>query len=163
MELRYFAACPSAGLSDRLVAIARRLEQRMPRHHIWAAAKQSSSLTFGHTTPDTELNAIIKRISQTFGTYRASETNSLCAILCSPLDEQFVRFCFLARCECRPVLRPCHCLDHPRDLGSHQPLLSEYPMTSDAMQTVQLRSSGQRYEKKCPFGLLNVDHGRDSA
>jgi hypothetical protein len=52
--------------------------------------EQRTALAFGHTAPNTELNAIVERVGATFQNYRAMSANNCCLALGGAAYEEFI-------------------------------------------------------------------------
>jgi hypothetical protein len=92
-----------AAASDRRnprVLLACRFKQCPPRDDVRATTQQRSPLPFGHSSPDTELDAIVERVGQAFRLHRAAHADELRAVLRCPLHKQQVR---IGRAACRPT------------------------------------------------------------
>jgi len=68
--------------------------------------EQCSTLTLGHTTPNSELNSVVEGVGTAFGDHRAVSTNHRSLALSGAANEQLVR-----------VGRPAQSLGYPGDTG----------------------------------------------
>ncbi len=70
---------------------ARIRKQFSPGGDIGPSPQKSSAFPFGHTSPDSEFDSVVKGVSEAFGTNGASEASGLDAILGGTLNEEIVR------------------------------------------------------------------------
>src|SRR6202020_825931 len=90
-------------LADAAV-LALGTEELRPGHHLGVLLEQRPPLTFGHPTPNTELDTVVQRVSAALQHDRTVPADDRSLTLCRPPDKQFVG-----------VSGPAQRLGNPRD------------------------------------------------
>lgn len=75
-----------------------------PGQHLGVLLEQGAALPLGHATPDSELDAVVQRVSQTIADHRTVPAYHRSFALSSATNEQLVG-----------ISGSTHCLGHPRD------------------------------------------------
>jgi hypothetical protein len=71
-------------------------EELCPGNYFWMLLEQGAALTFGHSAPDAELDAIVEGVGSAFQDDRAMPADDGGFALGSTANEQFVGICLSA-------------------------------------------------------------------
>jgi hypothetical protein len=78
-------------LSADAAVLALGTEELGPGHHLGVLLEQRPTLTFGHPTPDAELDTVVQRVSAALQHHWAMPADDRGLALCRPPDKQLIR------------------------------------------------------------------------
>lgn len=117
-------------MSDRVLVVAPCGEEIGPGFDLGMLLEKSAALTFGHASPDTELDSIVEGVGAALEHYGAVSADDCGFALCGASHEQFIGIDLAASCPgnpgdasfCLVDVQPCRRGGHVHSVA---PLLSE--------------------------------------